>query len=371
MESTSERPDQRGNSAQTIIQRKLLSSSGSQMLVGLVIFLIVIFLLEIGVGQVQIDPPQLTGILLSEIGIDSGIEFSQIQRDVLMIIRLPRAVLGLLIGSSLAISGASIQGMFRNPLADPGLIGISSGAAFSAGTMIVLGNTILSRVIDKLGLFALPMAAFLGGVATTILIYRLATVGGRTIVSTMLLAGIAINALATSGIGMMIFLADDAQLRDLTFWSLGSLGKASWDIIGVTAPFMLSAVLILPLLARPLNSLLLGESEAGHLGVNVERTKQYIVVIVALAVGAGVAVAGVIGFLGLVVPHLVRLIIGPDHRYVLPGSALLGGALLIGADLIARMVATSEVPIGVVTALVGGPFFLWLLIRDRNRGEYA
>ncbi|RMG78462.1 MAG: iron ABC transporter permease [Chloroflexi bacterium] len=334
----------------------------------LAILLAGVVLLAVGIGAVQISPSQVIAILLDKLGINSGVAFEERQEVVLMIIRLPRVVMGVLIGGSLAVSGAAIQGLFRNPLADPGLIGISSGAALAAALMIVLGGSVFSGLIALLGDMALPLAAFAGGVLTTLLIYRLASVNGRTRVATMLLAGIAVNAVAGAGIGMMVFIANDDQLRDITFWSLGSLGRASWDTVAIMLPFLLLALVPLPFLARSLNALLLGEVEAQHLGVNVERVKTLVVLMVALAVGAGVAMTGIIGFVGLVVPHLVRLIAGPDHRIVLPGALLLGATLLVSADLLARTIAVpAEVPIGIVTALVGGPFFLWLLLRDRAK----
>lgn len=333
----------------------------------LALLLVIVILLAVGIGAVTIYPDQVVSILLKQIGIETAIPFEARQESVLMVIRLPRVVMGLLIGTSLAISGASIQGLFRNPLADPGLIGISSGAALAAALMIVLGTTVLSGVTALLGNLALPTAAFVGGVIATLIIYRLATLGGRTSVPTMLLAGIAINALCGAAIGLLTFIATDDQLRDITFWSLGSLGRASWGVIASLLPFTLLTLLPLPFLARSLNAMLLGEAEAGHLGVSVERVKVAVILLVALSVGAGVAAAGVIGFVGLVVPHLIRLTLGPDHRLLLPASALLGASILVGADLLARTVAVpAEVPIGIVTALVGGPFFLWLLMRDRR-----
>jgi iron complex transport system permease protein len=336
----------------------------------LLVLLVAIIIFSSGTGAVEIPPLQVVGILLKEVGISSGIEFERRQQLVLTAIRLPRVVMGALIGGSLAVAGAAIQGLFRNPLADPTLIGISSGAALAAAVMIVLGTTTLSFVTELLGAHALPVAAFTGGVLTTLIIYRLSTVGGRTNIATMLLAGVAINAIAGAGIGMMIFLATDDQLRDITFWSLGSLGRASWENIRLILPFLMLSLVPLPFFAKGLNAFLLGEAEAGHLGINVERVKILIIIAVALSVGAGVAVTGIIGFVGLVVPHLLRLIAGPDHRVVLPGSALLGAALLVGTDLLARTVAEpAEVPIGIVTALVGGPFFLYLLIRDRGIGK--
>lgn len=333
----------------------------------LALLLIVVVLLAVGIGAVSIHPEQVLAILLKQLGIQTAISFEARQESVLMVIRLPRVVMGVLIGATLAVSGASIQGLFRNPLADPGLIGISSGAALTAALMIVFGTTALSSITALLGSLALPLAAFVGGVAATLLIYRLATLGGRTSVTTMLLAGIAINALCGAAIGMMTYVATDDQLRDITFWSLGSLGRANWNIVAALVPLTLLTLLPLPFLARSLNAMLLGEAEAGHLGVNVERVKLAVIILVALGVGAGVAAAGIIGFLGLVVPHLIRLAFGPDHRLLLPASALLGASLLVVADLLARTVAVpAEVPIGIVTALVGGPFFLWLLLRDRR-----
>lgn len=333
----------------------------------LALLLVVIVLLGVGIGAVTIYPDQVVSILLKQVSIETTIPFEARQESVLMVIRLPRVVMGLLIGASLAVSGASIQGLFRNPLADPGLIGISSGAALAAALMIVFGTSVFSGITALLGSLALPTAAFLGGVVATLLIYRLATLDGRTSVPTMLLAGIAINALCGAAIGLMTFIATDDQLRDITFWSLGSLGRANWNLIATLLPFTLLTLLPLPLLARSLNAMLLGEAEAGHLGINVERIKVAVIVLVALSVGAGVAAAGVIGFLGLVVPHLIRLGLGPDHRLLLPASALLGASLLIGADLLARTIAVpAEVPIGIVTALIGCPFFLWLLLRDRR-----
>ncbi|MEM7117547.1 MAG: iron chelate uptake ABC transporter family permease subunit [Chloroflexota bacterium] len=340
------------------------------VMMGLVVLLVVAILLGLGLGAVRVTPAQIGVILLDrlEIGHDFVVEYEQRENGVLYTIRLPRVLLGILVGAALGISGAAIQGLFRNPLAAPGLIGISSGAALAAVSVIVLGATLLEGLSELLGNFTLPVAAFLGGVATTFLIYQLASRNGRTSVMTMLLAGIAINAVTGAVIGILTFIADDEQLRSITFWGLGSLGGATWRSLQVAGPMILVALLLLPLLARPLNALLLGETEATHLGINVERTKRLIVLWVALAVGAAVAVTGAIGFVGLVVPHLLRLTLGPDHRYVLPGSALLGASLLLGADLIARtIVVPAELPIGIVTALLGAPFFLWLLLKDRQR----
>ncbi len=326
--------------------------------------LLAIVMASIGIGAVAIAPGDTLRIIAHALGADVAVDARQ--ASVVLAIRLPRTLLGLLIGAGLATSGVLMQGLFRNPLADPGLIGISSGAALAAVAVIVLGATWLRGLSHLFGIFTLPLAAFGGGLLTTTLVYRLSRRSGRTLVATLLLAGIALNALAGAGTGLLTFLATDEQLRSITFWSLGSLGGATWRAVAAAAPCVLLALVLAPRLAQPLNLLLLGEAEARHLGVNVERLKRTVVTLVALAVGAAVAVAGIIGFIGLVVPHLLRLALGPDHRGLLPGAALLGAALLLAADLVARtMVAPAELPIGIVTALLGAPFFLWLLLRDR------
>jgi iron complex transport system permease protein len=288
-------------------------------------------------------------------------------RIIVFDIRLPRAVLGFLIGAALAMSGAVMQGLFRNPLADPGLVGISSGSALGAVLMIVLGPSLPVGVLLALGAFALPVAAFAGGLATTLLLYRIATRGGQTSVATMLLAGIAIAALAGAVTGVMIYMADDKQLRDITFWSLGSLSGMTWAKLFAAGPIIALSLVVVPFLSRGLNAITLGEAAAFHMGVKVQRLKYVAVVAVAAAVGSSVAVSGGIGFVGIVVPHLLRMVIGPDHRFLLPASALLGGVLLLGADMLARtIVAPAELPIGIITALAGAPFFLWVLLRGRG-----
>jgi len=288
-------------------------------------------------------------------------------RVIIQDIRLPRVLMGVLVGASLAVSGAVMQGLFRNPLADPGLIGISAGASLGAVAVIVLGATMLAPVVALLGPMTLPLAAFVGGLVATLILYRIATRQGRTSVATMLLAGIALAALAMALTGVLVYMADDRQLRDLTFWQLGSLAGATWQKIGTAGPVIVAALAATPFLARGLNALALGEATAGHLGIPVQRLKYVAIVSVSAAVGAAVAVSGGIGFVGIVVPHLLRLAIGPDNRYLLPASALLGAAMLLVADAVCRtIVAPAELPIGIITAAVGGPFFLWILLRKRS-----
>lgn len=286
---------------------------------------------------------------------------------ILFDIRLPRLAMGILVGAALAVSGAVMQGLFRNPLADPGLVGVGAGAGLGAIGAIVLGSVLPLALRDALGYHVVPVAAFLGGWLTTILLYRLSTHRGRTSVAVMLLGGIAIAALAGALSAILIYLADDTQLRDLTFWGLGSLAGATWDKVLIAGVLILAALAATPFLARSLNALALGEGPAAHLGIPVQRMKNASILTVAAATGAAVAVSGGIGFVGIVVPHLLRLMIGPDHRYLLPNAALLGASLLILADMIARtIVAPAELPIGIVTATLGGPFFLWILIRNRG-----
>ncbi|MEF2280264.1 iron ABC transporter permease [Deinococcus sp. YIM 134068] len=324
--------------------------------------LIAAVVLAVGTGAVQISPAQVVSIFLAPLGVAPLAPYEEQQAAVLYAIRLPRVVLGALVGAGLAVAGTAMQGLFRNPLADPGLLGISSGASLAAAMSVVLGFRLF-------GSSSLPVAAFAGSLASTTLVYALSQERGRVSVPTMLLAGIAVNALCGAGTGLMTFLATDEQLRTITFWNLGSLGGATWPTVLSALPLIAVGVLALPLLARALNALMLGESGAAHLGIPVQRVKWTVVVLVALSVGAGVAVAGTIGFVGLVVPHLLRLLIGPNHRALLPASALLGAALLVLADLFARTVAVpAEVPIGIVTALLGAPFFLYLLRQGRREG---
>lgn len=288
-------------------------------------------------------------------------------RIIIYDIRLPRVVLGVLIGAALAVSGAVMQGLFRNPLADPGLVGVSAGAGLGAIVVIVLGATVLGPVTGFLGIYTLPLAAFCGGLASTLLLYSVATRRGQTSIATMLLAGIALGAMAGALSGILVYMADDRQLRDLTFWGLGSLAGATWTKILAAGPIIVVVLFAAPFLARGLNALALGEATANHLGVPVQRLKYVAIVGVAAATGASVAVSGGIGFVGIVVPHLLRLLIGPDNRYLLPASALLGACMLLLADAVSRtIVAPAELPIGIVTAVVGAPFFLWILLRRRG-----
>lgn len=304
-----------------------------------------------GVGAYQILPWRIPQILL----------FREEGFAVLTYVRFPRVVLSAVVGAMLAISGATLQGIFRNPLADPGLIGVTAGAGLGATLWIVLIGS------GVLGVWGLPLAAFACGMLVTIGVWKIAASQGSVSTVTLLLAGIALNSFAGAGIGIMTFLADDEQLRSLTFWLLGGFGGATWPVVFITLPIAVIGMFVLLRLAAALNAMSLGESEAYHLGVSTESLKRWAIFGVALIVGAAVSAAGGIGFVGLVVPHLIRLIGGADHRYVLPGSAVGGAILLVLADLLARtVVVPAELPVGIVTALLGGPFFLWLLLRFKR-----
>lgn len=349
-----------------------LPAGRAMMLWGLAVLLLLTALLSVGVGAVRIEPGATLAILSEQVGVRLPWAWEAQQEAVLLAIRLPRVLVAVLAGGALALSGAAIQGLFRNPLADPGLIGVSNGAALGAVTAMVLVPGLLPAGSEWLAPWLLPLFAFAGALGTTLLIYRLAGRRGGASVATMLLAGIAFNALAAAGIGLLIFRANDAQLRDITFWTLGGLGGATWSTLAIMGTPLLLAAALSYGLARPLNALLLGNDEAAHLGIDVRRTELRVVLLAGLAVGGVTAFTGVIAFVGLVVPHLLRLAAGPDHRYLIPGSALLGGALLLAADLLARTVVTpSELPVGIVTALLGAPFFLWLLLRSRGARAWA
>lgn len=327
------------------------------------------FIASLALGPVAIGLGELLAIAGKQVGLGDAGAVSPVKVGVVEAIRAPRALLGLAAGAALGAAGAAMQGFFRNPLADPALVGVSSGGALAAVAMIVLGAVALAPLVGVLGPFALPVVAFLGSLATVAAIYRISSIDGRVIVATMLLAGVAANALAYSGIGYLTFLADDQQLRTLAFWTLGSVGGATWGSVLPAVALMLIATVALQSLARPMNCLLLGEADARHLGVDVEAVKRRAAVLTALGVGAATAVCGIVAFVGLVTPHLVRLMAGPDHRFVLPGSAVLGAALVLFSDLIARLaVQPAELPLGVVTAAIGAPFFFWLLLRDKKRG---
>jgi iron complex transport system permease protein len=342
----------------------------SLILLFLGILLLAIMTLSSCIGAVEITVFELRSILANRIGISDAVNFKPQQAAVLLNIRFPRVVLGVLIGAGLGISGAAIQGLFRNPLAEPGLIGISSGATLFAVLMIVMEVSLFKMLTGAIGFYALSLAAFTGACITTIIVYKLSIRNGKTEISTLLLTGIAINALAGAFTGLLTYMATDEQLRTITFWSLGSLGGASWETVTGILPFIVIPVVGLPFLAKPLNAMALGDSQALHMGIDILLIKRVVIVLATIAVGSSVAVAGMIGFIGLIIPHLIRMTFTSDHRLVIPASAILGAALLTLADLLARtIVAPAELPIGILTAMVGTPVFIYIIISERNKNK--
>ena len=288
-----------------------------------------------------------------------------IQNTVLIEIRLPRVILSAIVGASLGISGAALQGLFRNPLADPGLIGVSAGAALGATLIIVLGGDLFDQY--SLGIYFIPIAAVAGASLVIFMLYLMTKGFGYEGVTYMLLIGIAINAIAGVGIGILTYISTDAELRSLTFWTMGSFGGVTWPLLTPVIVIILISIMVMIPFSRQLDLLQLGEQEAYRLGIDVQKLKYTVILTCAAAVGASVALSGMIGFVGLVVPHLTRLIGGVNHNFVLPGSAVMGAAIMIIADLIARtIVQPAELPIGLITSAIGSPFFLWLIFRIKR-----
>ena len=324
--------------------------------------LVMCIVLSFGIGPLKVAPLDVLRIVLSGLGLADGEGLNP--RDVAVIwnLRIPRALMGALVGASLALAGAGLQGLFGNPLADPGVVGVSQGAALGAVGAIALGVT-------TFGDWTVPLAAFIGGMATTTLIYVLARPGRGIGMTTLLLVGIAIGAACSAAIGFFTFRASATQLQSLVFWQMGSLGSADWAAVTAVLPAFVIGLAGMLMLATPLDMLALGERQAQHIGLDVRRTRALLVFCSALLVGAAVAFAGTIGFVGLVVPHVVRMIAGPRHRWLLPLSALVGAILIVVADTAARTLSPpSEIPRGLFSAALGAPFFLWLVLRQKPGG---
>jgi len=320
--------------------------------------------LSLSLGAFRIPLYNVLGILFDSIGLELT-DFSQQQSNVLLHIRLPRILMAILVGGGLGVTGAALQGLFRNPLVEPGLIGVSSGGALFAVIFIVFGSTL--PFLGHFGGIGLPLFAFLGGLINTLLVYKMGSWAGKTDISLLILAGVALNALSGALIGLVIFYADDAALRNFTFWSLGDVGGANWSKVGVSFLLISGPVLLVMSQFKNLNALSIGENEAFHMGVDVQKVKYILLFSSALIVGTAVSFTGTIGFVGLIVPHLIRMMFGADHRLVLPGSFLFGATLLTFADLLGRtIVMPSEMPIGIITAIIGAPFFIWLIINVKK-----
>ncbi|MBB6502464.1 FecCD family ABC transporter permease [Pedobacter cryoconitis] len=347
-----------------------MSKKTKLILILLSLLLLAVVILSSCLGAVRISMAELLSIIAYKTGLSETIGFKSQQAAVLMNIRLPRVVLGVLIGAGLGVSGAAIQGLFRNPLAEPGLIGISAGGTLFAVLMIVMEFTFFTKLNGVIGFYAISISAFIGAALATLIVYRMSTRNGKTAITMLLLSGIAITALASAFVGLLTYMATNEQLPAIAFWSLGSLGGANWETVTGVMPFILIPVAILPFLAKSLNALALGEAQALHMGINVVTIKRIIIVLATMAVGTSVAVSGIIGFIGLIIPHILRMTFTADNRLVIPGAAILGAALLTIADLIARtIVAPGELPIGILTALIGTPVFISIIISERNKNK--
>ena len=332
---------------------RFINSFQAGVITLLLISLIVIFIGSITLGSFDFS---IKALLSNSNSLDN---------IVLLEIRIPRVFLAAFVGASLGLSGASLQGLFRNPLADPGLIGVSAGAALGASLIIVLGSGVLPDFI--FGTLILPISAIIGASLVISLLYLFTQGFGYQGITYMLLVGIAVNAFASVGIGILTYISTDSELRGLTFWTMGSFGGASWQLIMPAIIIITLTMIWMIPSSRKLDLLQLGEPEAYRLGVDVRKLKFKVIISSAITVGISVSLSGMIGFVGLVVPHLVRLIGGVNHNYLLPGSALLGASLMMSADLISRiLIQPAELPVGLITSAIGAPFFLWLIFRIRK-----
>ena len=335
---------------------------GTALSLGLLVALVAAIVLSAMSGQLAISPAEIGGSLLRSIGIRTDwAPADPIIESTLWFVRFPRIVMGLAVGAALAVAGAVMQAIFGNPLAEPGVVGVSSGAALGASAAIVFGVT-------ALGSWSIALFAFAGGLLATLLVYFVSRANGRTEVVTLLLTGIAINAFAGAGLAFLLFAGDSASREQIVFWQLGSLGGSLWPEVAIVGIVTVLGLVVALLLAGRFDLLALGERSARHLGVNVEALRIGSIVLVALLTGVAVAFCGIIAFVGLVIPHVIRMIIGPAHGPLILASAVGGGALLALADLLARtVVGGADLPIGMLTSLIGGPFFFYLLYRQRGR----
>lgn len=330
--------------------------------------LIVLTILSAGTGAVHLSWSEIIDLIRHRFG--SNVQVNSIHEGLFFQIRLPRTCLCILVGASLSVSGAMMQSLFRNPIVEPGLIGTSAGSAFGAAMLIVLGQNSFFQTFSFLGNLLMPFCAFIGGLIATFLVYYFSASLNRVNISIMILAGIAINAIAAGGTGFLAYIARDPQARSITFWNLGSVSGANWQSVSILALSTIIGFILSLRFAKPLNALQLGDAEAGYLGINTERLKILVIIVNTLLVSVATSMVGIIAFVGLIVPHLLRLLKGSDNRYLLIGSALLGAIVLIVTDMICRIViAPAEMPIGIVTAFIGAPVFLWLLYRFKNNQQ--
>ena len=335
------------------MSKKFLISRQRHLLLTFLISLIVSALLAVTIGSFKIS---VFDILLGKL--------DELGSTILYTIRMPRVMLAAFVGASLAISGACLQGLFRNPLADPGLIGVSAGAALGAAFAIVFSSRFIS--LDFLDPYLIPFSAIIGSASVIIILFFITKGFGYDGVTYMLLAGIAVNAIAGVGIGVLTYISDDSELRSLTFWTMGSFGGVTWPLIMPAIVVILFSIVWIIGLSRKLDLIQLGDVEASRLGINIKKVRFGVIISSAVVVGISVALSGMIGFVGLVVPHLVRILGGVNHLYVLIGSAIFGSILMVISDMMCRVIISpAELPVGLITSGLGSPFFLWLIFKMR------
>ena len=334
----------------------------------LLVALAVIIGLSASIGAYSYSMPQMVRYIGEGIGWIQPSAADELQRNIFLTLRLPRVLLSVITGAVLGLSGAVMQGLFRNPIVEPGLAGTSAGAAFGAALVFVFGGTTMAFT-SPLGTLAVPIVAFIGSFAATLLVYRVSSSFGKVNVFTLLLAGVAVNAVCGAGTGFLSYVARDPQARNITFWNLGTFTGADWRSVELVGVCLLLGFIWIRRHAKALNALMLGEQEAALLGVGPQRLIFTLLIANTIMVATATAAVGVIAFVGLVVPHMIRIVRGPSHTFLLSGSAL-GGAILLGAiDIIARVIIPpAELPIGIITAVVGAPVFLIVLLRDQRRG---
>ena len=329
----------------------------------LIVLLIAASLVSMTLGPVSISLRHVAGIVLAPTGLDIA-PYTVTEELVVEQLRLPRIIVAALVGMALGVAGATMQGLFRNPMADPGIIGVSAGGATAAVLCIALG-------ISRLFYLALPMFAFLGSLGAALLVYGIALAGGRFSMPTLLLAGVAVSAFLGAIISaVLVLVPSNVALREILFWLAGGLDSRSWEHVRLSAPMILGGSALIFLLARDLNLLMLGDDDARSMGVRVGLIRPVLIMAASMVTGVAVAVSGTIAFVGLVVPHMLRLVVGPDHRVLIPISAIGGALFLVIADTFARtVIQPAELRVGIITSLVGAPFFIFLLIRNKRRAE--
>ncbi len=336
----------------------------------LLLLLLLLIMLSAATGAVHLSLQEIVQIILNKTGFSNYTEISNVHEAVFWQLRLPRTFMCIAVGASLAVSGSLLQALFRNPIVEPGLIGTSSGAAFGAAFLLVMGSLPLLRFLQPLGDLLMPLSACVGGLVATLMVCKMAASFSRVNIAIMILAGIAVNAIFNGATGFLAYIARDPQARSITFWSLGTVSGAPWKTVLICGSTAMAGVLLALRFTRALNAMQLGDTEAGYLGINVNRLKMQLILLTTMLVAVATSLVGIIAFIGLVVPHMLRLIKGSDNRFLVIGSALLGPILLLLADMLARvLIAPAEMPIGIITAFTGAPVFMWLLYKSRTNPQ--